>query len=56
MEVGLERLTYTVGEEDFDISLFRNGLDTDILLGLSTATITIMDDDGKVECETPNSS
>ena len=43
-------------DEVFDISLFRNALDRDIMLGLQNATITIIDDDSKVECETPNCS
>ena len=43
-------------DEVFDISLFRNGLDRDILLGLRTATITITDDDSEIECKNNYSS
>ena len=45
--VGIVDSNQLEDDETFDISLFRYGLDSDIIIGQQSTTITILDDDSK---------
>ena len=46
--VGIVDSNQLEGAESFDISLFRDGLNSDIIIGQGLTTITILDDDSKL--------
>ena len=46
--VGIVDSNQLEGTESFDISLFRDGLNSDITIGQQLTTITILDDDSKL--------
>ena len=46
--IGIVDSNQLESDESFDISLYRNGLDSDITIGQQLTTITITDDDSKL--------